>query len=86
MLTLDGNNWERWSALMKLLFGAQDVFELVENGYEDLGANPTDVQRAAFMDLKKKDCRLCSTFSRMLIPITLRRFQRSQDPRKLGIS
>jgi hypothetical protein len=42
---------------MKSLFGAQDVLELVENEYEDLGANSTDVQRAAFKDLKKKDCK-----------------------------
>lgn len=42
---------------MKSLFGAQNVLELVENEYEDLGANSTDVQRAAFKDLKKKDCK-----------------------------
>ncbi|MCH94863.1 F-box protein [Trifolium medium] len=42
LLTLDGNNWERWSALMKSLFGAQYVLEFVQNGYEDLGANPTE--------------------------------------------
>jgi hypothetical protein len=43
LLTLDGNNWERWRALLKSLFGAQDVLEFVENGYEDLGENPTYV-------------------------------------------
>jgi len=42
---------------MKSLFGAHDVLELVENGYEDLGANPTDVPRAAFKELKRKDCK-----------------------------
>lgn len=42
---------------MKSLFGAQNVLELVENEYEDLGANSTDVQRVAFKDLKKKDCK-----------------------------
>jgi len=42
---------------MKSLFGAQDVLELVENGYEDLGANATDVQRAAFKEQKNKDCK-----------------------------
>jgi len=34
ILIFYGKNWERWSALMKSLFGAQDVLELVENGYE----------------------------------------------------
>jgi len=33
---------------MKSLFGAKDVLELVENGYEDLGENPTNVERDAF--------------------------------------
>jgi len=42
---------------MRSLFGAQDVLELVENGYEDLAANATEVQRAAFREQKKKDCK-----------------------------
>jgi poly(A) polymerase Pap1 len=42
---------------MKSLFGAQDVLELVENEYEDLAANATNVQRAAFKEHKKKDCK-----------------------------
>lgn len=59
LLTLDRNNQEKWSALIKL-FGAQDVLKLVHNGYEDLDANPIEVQRAAFKELKKKDCKtLC---------------------------
>jgi len=42
---------------MNSLFGAQDVLELVENGYEDLAANAIDVQRATFKEQKKKDCK-----------------------------
>jgi len=57
ILVLDGKNWERWSALMRSLFGVQDVLELVEDGYEDLAANATEVQRAAFREQKKKDCK-----------------------------
>jgi len=56
LLTLDGNNWERWSALMKSLLGAQDVLELVQNGCEDLGANPIEVHKTNFKELKKKEC------------------------------
>lgn len=41
---------------MKSLFGAQEVLELVQNGYDDLGANPTEAQRTTFKELKKKDC------------------------------
>jgi len=29
ILVLDGKNWERWSALKRSLFGAQDVSDLV---------------------------------------------------------
>ncbi|KEH22652.1 hypothetical protein MTR_7g056303 [Medicago truncatula] len=42
---------------MKSLFGAHDALELVENGYEDLGANPTDAHRVTFKELKRKDCK-----------------------------
>jgi hypothetical protein len=38
----DGKNWDRWSVMMKSLFGAQDVLEIVQHGYEDLAANVTD--------------------------------------------
>jgi len=35
ILVLDGKNWERWSALMRSLFGAQDVSDLMQNGFEE---------------------------------------------------
>ncbi|PNX78407.1 F-box protein [Trifolium pratense] len=57
ILILDNKNWDRWSALMRSLFGAQEVSEIVQNGYEDLGANPTDAQRATYKEAKKKYCR-----------------------------
>jgi hypothetical protein len=57
ILVLDSKNWDRWSALMKSLFGAQDVSDLVHNDYEDLGANLTAAQRTTFKEAKKKDCK-----------------------------
>jgi len=33
----------------------KDVSDLVQNGYEDLGTNPTEAQRLAFKEAKKKD-------------------------------
>ncbi|XP_073221587.1 uncharacterized protein [Cicer arietinum] len=56
ILVLDGKNWDRWNALMKSLFGALEVSEIVKNGYEDLVGNPTDAQRTALKEAKKKDC------------------------------
>ncbi|XP_027190496.1 uncharacterized protein [Cicer arietinum] len=49
---LDGKNWERWSASMKLLLGAQEAFEIVQDSYEKLGANPTERQQTTFKDCK----------------------------------
>ena len=42
---------------MKTLFGSQEVIQIFQNGYEDLAANPTKVQRTAFRDAKKKYCK-----------------------------
>jgi len=54
---LEVRNWERWNAVMKNLFGAQDLLEIVQNGVDDLAANGTEVQRNAHKELKKKDCK-----------------------------
>jgi len=54
---LEARNWERWSAVMKNLFGAQDLLEIVQNGVGDLATNAAEVQRNAHKDLKKKDCK-----------------------------
>ena len=39
---------------MKSLFGAQEVFEAVQNGHGELGLNLTDVQRATFKEIKEE--------------------------------
>jgi len=54
---LEGGNWERWSVVIKNLFGAQDLLEIVQNGYEELGRNATEALRAAHKELKKKNCK-----------------------------
>lgn len=54
--TLDGKNWKRWYIQMKVFFGALEVFEIVQEGYEELGENPTEAQRTTFKDAKKRDC------------------------------
>ncbi|CAJ2667520.1 unnamed protein product [Trifolium pratense] len=42
---------------MKSLFGAQECLEVVVNGYDELGANPTNDQRNTYKENKKKDCK-----------------------------
>jgi len=54
---LEARNWERWSAMMKNLFGAQDLLEIVQDGVAELAANAIDVKRNAHKELKKKDCK-----------------------------
>jgi len=55
---LDGKkNGDRWVKQMKVIFGFQDVLEIVSNGIESLPENPTDVQRNAHKEAKKKDCK-----------------------------
>ncbi|XP_073221493.1 uncharacterized protein [Cicer arietinum] len=54
---LDGKNWERRSVSMRSLLGAQEVFEIVQDDYEQLGANPTERQQTTFKDCKKRDCK-----------------------------
>ena len=38
----DGKNWNRWMKQMIVLFGAQDVLELVTEGYVPVAADATD--------------------------------------------
>lgn len=45
----DGKNWNHWMTQMRVLFGAQDVHDLVNNDYIPvaLPTNATDAQRNA---------------------------------------
>lgn len=42
---------------MKSLFGAQEVSEIMQNGYEDLVVSPSDAQKNAYKEAKTKDCK-----------------------------
>ena len=41
----DGKNWNQWSIQMRVLFGAQDVLNLVNDGYTPIAENATKAQR-----------------------------------------
>lgn len=53
----DGKNWSQWMIQMRVLFGIQDVLDLVNNNYVSvaLSANATDTQSNAQCDMRKKD-------------------------------
>lgn len=63
---LDGKNYERWSIQMKVVFGYQDVLDVVQNGVQELGGNPTDEQRTSYNGAKKKDCKALFFISQSL--------------------
>jgi hypothetical protein len=54
---LEGKNWDKWIIQIKVIFGVQEVLDVVTNKVEALPAYPTDVQRAAFREAKKQDCK-----------------------------
>ncbi|RDY14474.1 hypothetical protein CR513_00463, partial [Mucuna pruriens] len=57
MLVLDGKNFEQWCIKMGVIFGFQEVLEIVKNGIQEMEVGATEVQRAAYRESKKKDCK-----------------------------
>ena len=51
----DGKNWNRWMIQMRVLFGAQDVFALVTDGYILVAVDATEEEREAQRNKRKKD-------------------------------
>ena len=50
----DGENYNYWSINIKTLFFSQEIWDLVENGYEE-SSTPTNQQRKQMKDYKRKD-------------------------------
>lgn len=40
---------------MKVLFGFQDVLEIIDSGFEEPATDATELQRVPQIELKKKD-------------------------------
>ncbi|GAU13417.1 hypothetical protein TSUD_127130 [Trifolium subterraneum] len=51
----NSNNWDRWSKQMKVIFGFQEVQEVIEAGITLITANATEAEQTAHRALKKKD-------------------------------
>ncbi|GAU41877.1 hypothetical protein TSUD_367420 [Trifolium subterraneum] len=52
---LNGKNYDTWCKQMKVVFGFQDVWDLVQSGVEPITDASSDVEKATFKELKKKD-------------------------------
>ncbi|XP_019431491.1 PREDICTED: uncharacterized protein LOC109338660 [Lupinus angustifolius] len=54
---LVGNNYDRWQVQMKVLFGYQEVLEVVQNGVQTVEDDAPEVQQSTFREGKRKDCK-----------------------------
>ncbi|MCH79762.1 hypothetical protein A2U01_0000518 [Trifolium medium] len=54
---LKDNNWDRWNVQMQVIFGFQEVQEVIQEGVTALADNATEAQRTAHRANKKKDCK-----------------------------
>ncbi|GAU22960.1 hypothetical protein TSUD_247040 [Trifolium subterraneum] len=52
---LNGKNYDTWCKQMKVVFGFQDVWDLVQGGVEPITDASSDAEKATFKELKKKD-------------------------------
>ncbi|XP_038882219.1 uncharacterized protein LOC120073442 [Benincasa hispida] len=48
-------NYDNWSIKIKVLLGAQEVWEIVENGFQEAEARANQAQRDALKETRKKD-------------------------------
>lgn len=51
----DGKNYNRYMIQIRVLFGAQDVVALVNDGYATVVKDATEAQRNVYRELRKKD-------------------------------
>ena len=51
----DGKNWNRWMIQMRVLFGAQDVLELVIDVYIPVAEDATEDEKEAQRNKRKRD-------------------------------
>nr|KYP59134.1 Retrovirus-related Pol polyprotein from transposon TNT 1-94 [Cajanus cajan] len=54
---LNDKNYDRWRIQMNAIFGFQEVYEFVHDGYQVVGDDATDAQKSIFKESKKKDCK-----------------------------
>ncbi|XP_019432534.1 PREDICTED: uncharacterized protein LOC109339535 [Lupinus angustifolius] len=54
---LDSKNYDRWRNHMKAIFGFQEVLEIVQKGYQEIGEGATEAQRTMYNEAEKKDCK-----------------------------
>ncbi|XP_019451825.1 PREDICTED: uncharacterized protein LOC109353923 [Lupinus angustifolius] len=54
---LDGKNWSRWNIQMKAIMRFQEIEEIVQEGYTKIDEVSTELQRIAYKENRKRDCK-----------------------------
>nr|KYP69347.1 hypothetical protein KK1_008536 [Cajanus cajan] len=52
-----GKKFDQWCAKMRVIFGFQDVLDIVKEGVQEVDSGATEDQKAANKEAKKKDCK-----------------------------
>ena len=70
----NGNNYDYWAITMNALFASQDIWELVDNGFQELADATTlnaltQAQRYLLRENKKKDPNPSSIFSKQYMRV-----------------
>ena len=82
---LDGRNYDRWYIQMKVLFGFQEVLEVVTKGIEELPVNATKAQRKTYLEDKKKDCKALYFIHQSVDGAIFEKIAKQLVRKKLGI-
>ena len=54
---VDGENYDAWCIQMKVIFGMQDVLDIIMAGLQELEKDAGEAQKRMFRESKKLDCK-----------------------------
>jgi hypothetical protein len=79
---LVGKNYDNWCKQMKVVFGFQDVWDLVQGGVEPVTSTSTDAQKATFKELKKRDYKALFIIHQCVSPDIFERVGEAQSSKE----
>ncbi|GAU31071.1 hypothetical protein TSUD_322080 [Trifolium subterraneum] len=72
----NGKNYDSWCKQMKVVFGFQDVWDLVSSGVEPITESSSDVQKATFKEQKKRDYKALFIIHQCVKKVRLQNYKR----------
>ncbi|GAU24164.1 hypothetical protein TSUD_83990 [Trifolium subterraneum] len=73
---LNGKNYDSWFKQMKVVFGFQDVWDLVSSGVEPITESSSDVHKATFKEQKKRDYKALFIIHQCVKKVRLQTYKR----------